>query len=32
MDEGRLVGEVAGQEATQENIMAHILKTSNKGV
>ncbi|SEV92528.1 sugar ABC transporter ATP-binding protein [[Clostridium] fimetarium] len=32
MDEGRLVGEVAGEEATQENIMAHILKTSSKGV
>ena len=32
MDEGRLVGEVAGQEATQENIMAHILTASNKGV
>jgi len=32
MDEGKLVGEVAGQEATQENIMAHILKASNKGV
>ena len=32
MDEGRMVGEVAREEATQENIMAHILKTSNKGV
>ena len=29
MDEGRLVGEVTGEEANQENIMAHILKTSN---
>lgn len=31
MDSGRVVGEVEGAEATQENIMAHILKTSNKG-
>lgn len=31
MDSGRMVGEVEGTGATQENIMAHILKTSNKG-
>ena len=31
MESGRIVGEVQGAEATQENIMAHILKTSNKG-
>ncbi len=31
MDSGRLVGEVEGEGATQENIMGHILKTSNKG-
>ena len=31
MDSGRIVGEVEGAGATQENIMAHILKTSNKG-
>lgn len=31
MDSGRIVGEVQGEEATQENIMAHILRTSNKG-
>ncbi|NLO08630.1 MAG: sugar ABC transporter ATP-binding protein [Clostridiales bacterium] len=31
MESGRMVGEVEGAEATQENIMAHILKTSNKG-
>jgi ABC-type sugar transport system ATPase subunit len=31
MESGRIVGEVEGAEATQENIMAHILKTSNKG-
>ncbi|HHU70573.1 MAG TPA: sugar ABC transporter ATP-binding protein [Clostridiales bacterium] len=31
MDSGRIVGEVEGAEATQENIMAHILKTTNKG-
>jgi len=31
MDESKLVGEVAGKEATQENIMAHILTASNKG-
>ncbi len=31
MDSGRIVGEVEGEGATQENIMAHILKTSNKG-
>ena len=31
MESGRIVGEVEGVLATQENIMAHILKTSNKG-
>ena len=31
MESGKIVGEVAGAEATQENIMAHILRTSNKG-
>ncbi len=31
MDSGRIVGEVQGEEATQENIMSYILKTSNKG-
>jgi putative multiple sugar transport system ATP-binding protein len=31
MESGRMVGEVQGAEATQENIMAHILKTSKKG-
>lgn len=31
MENGKIVGEVEGAEATQENIMAHILKTSNKG-
>lgn len=31
MESGKIVGEVEGAEATQENIMAHILKTSNKG-
>ncbi len=31
MDSGKIVGEVEGAEATQENIMAHILKTTNKG-
>jgi putative multiple sugar transport system ATP-binding protein len=30
MDEGKFVGEVAGEEATQENIMAHILKKNNR--
>lgn len=30
MESGRMVGEVEGAEATQENIMAHILRTSNK--
>jgi putative multiple sugar transport system ATP-binding protein len=30
MDSGKIVGEVEGSMATQENIMAHILKTSNK--
>lgn len=31
MENGKIVGEVEGAEATQENIMAHILRTSNKG-
>lgn len=31
MDSGKIVGEVEGAEATQENIMSHILKTTNKG-
>ncbi len=31
MDSGKIVGEVEGDKATQENIMSHILKTSNKG-
>lgn len=28
MNEGKIVGEVSGQEATQENIMSRILKSS----
>ncbi|PYG87437.1 putative multiple sugar transport system ATP-binding protein [Ruminiclostridium sufflavum DSM 19573] len=31
MDEGKFVGEVSGAEATQVNIMAHILKKRGKG-
>lgn len=31
MESGKIVGEVEGTGATQENIMAHILKSSNKG-
>lgn len=31
MNEGRMVGELAAEEASQELIMAHILKVSNKG-
>ena len=31
MESGKIVGEVEGSGATQENIMAHILKSSNKG-
>lgn len=31
MDSGKVVGEVSGEGATQEIIMSHILKTSNKG-
>ncbi len=31
MDSGKVVGEVDGEGATQELIMSHILKTSNKG-
>ena len=28
MNEGKIVGEVSGQEATQENIMSRIPKSS----
>ena len=28
MNEGKIVGEVSGQEATQEGIMSRILKSS----
>lgn len=31
MESGRIVGELDGKEASQELIMSHILKTSNKG-
>ncbi len=31
MNEGRMVGELAAEEASQELIMSHILKVSNKG-
>ncbi len=31
MNEGRIVGELAREEASQEVIMSHILKSSNKG-
>ncbi|NLG04422.1 MAG: sugar ABC transporter ATP-binding protein [Clostridia bacterium] len=31
MNEGRMVGELSGEEATQEIIMSHIVKSSNKG-
>ncbi len=31
MDSGKVVGEVDAEGATQEMIMSHILKTSNKG-
>lgn len=31
MNEGRMVGELSGEEASQEIIMSHILKVSNKG-
>ena len=31
MNEGRIVGELDGSEATQEIIMSHILKSSGKG-
>ena len=31
MNEGRIVGELAREEAAQEVIMSHILKSSNKG-
>ena len=31
MNEGKIVGELAGSEATQELIMSHILRASSKG-
>ncbi len=31
MNEGKMVGELSGKEATQEIIMSHILKASSKG-
>lgn len=31
MNEGRMVGELSAEEASQELIMSHILKVSNKG-
>ena len=31
MNEGRMVGELAAEEASQEIIMSHIIKSSNKG-
>lgn len=31
MNEGKMVGELAGSEATQEIIMSHILKADSKG-
>lgn len=31
MNEGKMVGELSAEEASQEIIMAHILKVSNKG-
>ena len=31
MNEGRMVGELSGEEASQEIIMSHIVKSSNKG-
>ena len=31
MNEGRMVGELAAEEATQEIIMSHIINSSNKG-
>lgn len=31
MNEGKMVGELAAEEASQEIIMSHILKVSNKG-
>ena len=32
MNEGKMVGELSKEEASQEVIMSHILKSSNKGV
>ena len=31
MNEGKMVGELKGSEATQEIIMSHILKADSKG-
>lgn len=31
MNEGKMVGELSGEEASQEIIMSHIVKSSNKG-
>ena len=31
MNEGKIVGELKGSEATQELIMSHILKSGSKG-
>ena len=31
MNEGKMVGELSGEEATQEIIMSHILQASSKG-
>lgn len=31
MNEGKMVGELSGEEASQEVIMSHIVKSSNKG-
>ncbi len=31
MNEGKMVGELTGEEASQEVIMSHIVKSSNKG-
>ncbi len=31
MNEGKMVGELAAEEASQEVIMSHIIKSSNKG-
>ena len=31
MNEGRIVGELSGKEASQEIIMSHIIKSGSKG-